>query len=150
MTPRKRKGLTPWAWQMRSIWLSLRGALLSHSARGAHNIASASSLWETCAQAEADTYICSPAQCSMLFTPELKHQTESNVFESYVFSLTSYQYIFLSVFLLGGNRAILCVVDKPTLLFFHCLFFCYFKFCLNPQEKGTANGFVFDSTVSSS
>lgn len=46
-----------------------------------------------------------------------------------------------------GSRAVLCTVDKSTLLFFCCLFFLYFKFCLNQQEKGTANGFVFDSTV---
>lgn len=46
-----------------------------------------------------------------------------------------------------GRGAILRTVDKPTLLSFGCLFFCCFKFHLNLQEKGMANGFVFDSTL---
>lgn len=63
----------------------------------AWGVVSASSMLESCAQAENDMmWICPLAQCLMLFIPKLNHWTESGAF-----SFTSHQYIFLPVFLLG-------------------------------------------------
>ena len=54
---------------------------------------------------------------------------------------------FSSCFPAGQEVEQYCVQLISQLLFLHCLFFWYFKFCLNLHEKGTANGFVFDSTL---
>ena len=63
----------------------------------AWGVVSASSMLESCAQAENKMmWICTLAQCLMLLIPKLNHWTESGVF-----SFTSHQYIFLPVFLLG-------------------------------------------------
>lgn len=40
----------------------------------------------------------------------------------------------------------MCTVDKPTFIL-SLFIFLIFQILLNLHEKGTANGFVFDSTL---
>lgn len=130
MTPKNWKVLTHLAWQMRSTWLSLMEGImesyslghlpetrLQHLVRGTH------------VPRQRAMYmwirLLAMQRCWILFIPELKPLLSHWV----------------------ENRAILCIVDEPTLLFFCCSSFWCFKFCLNLKEKGTANGFVFDSPL---
>lgn len=96
------------------------------------DIASASSMRETCFQAWNHTHV------GLSFGKVLNviHTRSKSLTESGVFSFTSYQYTspLFSHWLEG--RAVLCMVDKPT----GCLFFRCSKFCPNLQKKGTANG----------
>ena len=142
MTPKKWKCLIHLAWQVRSSWLSQMEGIRTI----AWATASASSMRETCAQAKNNTHVdLSPGTGTMLNIIHTRAEITGLKGEAFLLPPSS---IFSPLFSCWvESRAMFCAVNKSTLWFFCCSFFGCFKFCPNLQEKGTANGFVVDSTL---